>query len=122
MSKSQHNGIIAWFARNPVAANLLMIVIMVVGLASVFNIQRAIFPALEIDILRVTMAYPGAAPEEVEKGIVDKIEEAINDVDGIKRVTSTAFESMASGELTEEENIARQKRLLRKVVRAMLIS
>jgi multidrug efflux pump subunit AcrB len=88
-------GIIAWFAYNPVAANLLMIVIMVVGLASALNIQRAMFPALDIEIIVVSMAYPGAAPEEVEKGVIEKIEEAINDVDGIKRVKSTAFESLA---------------------------
>jgi multidrug efflux pump subunit AcrB len=88
-------GIIAWFAYNPVAANLLMIVIMVVGLVSALNIQRAMFPALDIEFVIVTMAYPGAAPEEVEKGVIEKIEESINDVDGIKRVKSTAFESLA---------------------------
>jgi multidrug efflux pump subunit AcrB len=88
-------GIIAWFANNPVAANLLMIVIMVVGLASTFNIQRALFPAFEMPFISIIMPYPGAAPEEVEKGIVLKIEEAINDVDGIKRVESDALESVA---------------------------
>lgn len=90
-----HKGIISWFAMNPVAANLLMVIIMVVGLASAFTIQRAIFPAFDIEIITVNMAYPGAAPEEVETGIVEKIEEAINDVDGIKRVSSYAYESFA---------------------------
>lgn len=93
--RQTHKGIINWFALNPVAANLLMVIIMVVGLASAFTIQRAIFPTFDIEIIAVNMAYPGAAPEEVEKGIVEKIEEAINDVDGIKRVTSTAYESNA---------------------------
>ncbi|MFK8050219.1 MAG: efflux RND transporter permease subunit, partial [Halioglobus sp.] len=93
--RKTHKGIINWFAMNPVAANLLMAIIMVVGLASAFTIQRAIFPSFDIEIITVNMAYPGAAPEEVEKGIVEKIEEAINDVDGIKRVTSTAYESNA---------------------------
>jgi multidrug efflux pump subunit AcrB len=95
MTATSRSGIIAWFARNPVAANLLMMVIMTVGLFSAFNIQRAMFPAIDLDIIFITMAYPGAAPEEVEKGIVLKIEEAINDVDGIKRVESDAWESMA---------------------------
>ncbi|MBT4522424.1 MAG: efflux RND transporter permease subunit [Halieaceae bacterium] len=72
-----------------------MIVIMVVGLASTFNIQRALFPAFEMPFISIIMPYPGAAPEEVEKGIVLKIEEAINDVDGIKRVESDALESVA---------------------------
>ena len=90
-----HTGIISWFARNPVAANLLMVVIMAVGLGAAFNIQRAMFPAIEIEMIQVTMPYPGAAPEEVEKGIIYKIEEAINDLDGIKRVESEARESIA---------------------------
>ena len=88
-------GIIAWFARNPVAANLLMAFIMIVGLGSAFNIQRAIFPSIDIEIIFVTVAYPGAAPEEVEKGVVMRIEEAIKDVDGIERIESDAFESHA---------------------------
>ncbi|WP_116364842.1 efflux RND transporter permease subunit [Parahaliea mediterranea] len=88
-------GIIAWFARNPVAANLLMIIIMVVGLGSAFTIQRAMFPAFDLEVIFINMSYPGAPPEEVEQGIVLKIEEAINDVDGIKRVESDALESHA---------------------------
>ena len=95
MSQTPRRGIIAWFAHNPVAANLLMAVIMVVGLASAFNIQRAMFPALDLEVVMINMAYPGAAPEEVEKGVVFKIEDAINDVDGIKRVESDALESTA---------------------------
>tara|TARA_R110002072_G_scaffold84388_4_gene191323 strand:- start:31313 stop:34453 length:3141 start_codon:yes stop_codon:yes gene_type:complete len=88
-------GIIAWFAHNPVAANLLMLIIIVVGLGSAFTIQRAMFPAIEIEMIFVNVAYPGAAPEEVEQGVVLKIEEAINDIEGIKRVESDSFESNA---------------------------
>jgi len=95
VTRRRREGIISWFAHNPVAANLLMLVIMTIGLSSAFSIQRALFPAIDFRIIFVTMAYPGAAPEEVEKGIVLKIEEAINDVDGIKRVESDAYESYA---------------------------
>ncbi len=95
MNKRRRKGIISWFAHNPVAANLLMAVILAIGLASAFSIQRALFPAIDLRLIFITMAYPGAAPEEVEKGIVLKIEEAINDVDGIKRVESDAYESYA---------------------------
>jgi multidrug efflux pump subunit AcrB len=87
-------GIIAWFAHNPVAANLLMLIIMVVGLGSAFGIQRAMFPTFDIEIIFIQAPYPGAAPEEVEKGVILKIEEAISEIDGIKRVESDAFESM----------------------------
>ena len=83
MTESERTGVIAWFANNPVAANLLMAFIIIVGLGSAFTIQRAIFPSIEIEIVFVTVAYPGAAPEEVEKGVVMRIEEAIKDVDAI---------------------------------------
>ncbi len=93
--KQQHKGIIAWFAYNPVAANLLMLIIMAVGIGAAFNIQRSMMPAIDVEWIYINAPYPGAAPEEVEKGIVLKIEEAINDVDGIKRVESQAYESYA---------------------------
>jgi multidrug efflux pump subunit AcrB len=93
--KATNKGVIAWFARNPVAANLLMLIIMSVGIGSAFNIQRAMFPAIEIDSIIIDAPYPGAAPEEVEQGVMLKIEEAINDVDGIKRIESDAYESRA---------------------------
>ena len=93
MNPTPQKGIIAWFARNPVAANLLMLIIIAVGLGSAFNLQRALFPQIEVDLVFVNAAYPGAAPEEVEQGVILKIEEAINDLEGIKRVESDAFES-----------------------------
>lgn len=89
-------GIIAWFARNPVAANLLMLIIITTGLGSALSIQRAMFPAFDINLVWIDIVYPGAAPEEVEQGVVLKIEEAINDLEGIKRVESDAFESAAT--------------------------
>lgn len=95
MNRRRREGIISWFAYNPVAANLLMAVILVIGLVSAFSIQRSLFPAIDLRFIFITMAYPGAAPEEVEKGIVLKIEDAINDVEGIKRVESDAYESYA---------------------------
>ena len=54
-------------------------------MASAYTIQRAMFPPFEFDLIFVTIPYPGAAPEEVEQGVVMKVEEAINDLDGIKR-------------------------------------
>ena len=95
MQSPERKGIIAWFAYNPVAANLLMLVIIVVGIGSALNIQRAMFPMLDIKVIVIDLVYPGAAPEEVEQGLVLKIEDAINDLDGIKRVESDSFESAA---------------------------
>jgi len=86
------NGAIAWFARNTVAANLLMVVIMAGGLLSAFTVRREIFPEFDLDIITVTVPYLGAAPEEVEEGVCVRIEESIQGIDGVKRVTSTAAE------------------------------
>ena len=86
---TQH-GIIAWFARNSVAANLLMIFIIIMGIASFFTIQRQMFPNIEINYINVEANYPGASPQEVEESIFIKVEEALKDVTEIKRTVSRA--------------------------------
>ena len=89
------NRAIEWMARNRVAANLLMAVILVGGAITVATVDLEVFPELSLDFLTVQVVYPGAAPEEVEEGICVRIEEAIHGLDGIRRVTSTARESSA---------------------------
>ncbi|MBY6107155.1 efflux RND transporter permease subunit [Ferrimonas balearica] len=89
-------GIIAWFARNNVAANLLMWVLLLGGLLSAFIINKEVFPTFELNRVVVQVAYPGAAPQEIEEGILIKIEEQIRDIDGIKRIRATASEGFAS--------------------------
>ncbi len=100
----QQRGILAWFARNPVAANLLMITIFLVGGASAFNIQRSLNPKIVTNVITIDMAYPGAAPEEVEQGIVLKIEESLKDIESIKKIESTSGESIASLSITVYED------------------
>ncbi len=85
-------GVIAWFARNGVAANLLMGVMVVAGIFTVGSIRKEVFPEFSADTLTVSMVYLGASPEEVEEGVCIRIEEAIEDVDGIKRIRSVANE------------------------------
>ena len=85
-------GPIDWFARNSVAANLLMLLIMAGGLFTVATIKREVFPEFSLDMITVQVSYRGAAPEEVEEGVCVRVEEAIQGVDGIKRVTSIASE------------------------------
>lgn len=109
MSNAPATGIIAWFARNPVAANLLMLIIIVVGVGSAFSLQRALFPSFEVDRVFITAPYPGAAPEEVEQGVILKIEEAINDVDGIRRIEADAFESNGRLMIEPDEDVDVQK-------------
>jgi multidrug efflux pump subunit AcrB len=89
-------GVIPWFARNSVAANLLMLIIIGVGLGSALSIQRTTQPDFEINVVRITVPYPGATPEEVESGVVLKIEEALKDIESIQSLETTADESLAT--------------------------
>lgn len=89
-------GIIAWFSSNGVAANLLMMFIILAGIASVLTIKIQIFPEFETRMISVNMAYPGAAPEEIEEAIVVRIEESLQGLIGINRISSVARESMGT--------------------------
>jgi len=91
------HGLIAWFARNDVAANLLMVVIVVAGLYSLSNkIPVDLFPEFEINTVQVSTALPGASPQEVEEGLTIKIEEAIQDIAGIREMTSRSNEGRST--------------------------
>lgn len=86
-------GAIRWFARNGVAANLLMFLIAALGLNAIFNrIPLEVFPEFELDIVRVTVPYRGATPAEVEEGVVVRIEEALFDLEGIEELRSESTE------------------------------
>ena len=89
-------GMIDWFARNSVAANLMMAFIMVSGVLATTNVREEVFPEIELDRIQVEVPYLGAAPEEVEEGVNVRIEEAIQGIDGIKEIQSTASEGMGS--------------------------
>ena len=97
-------GIIAWFAKNNVAANLLMWILLIGGLFSTVIINKEIFPTFELNYLNISVAYPGAAPQEIEEGINIKIEEAIQDINGIKKVTSIASEGVGSVSIEVEDS------------------
>jgi multidrug efflux pump subunit AcrB len=85
-------GLIYWFTENSVAANILMVLILVAGFMSLTSMQQEIFPELTTDLITVSVPYPGATPAEVEESIAIKVEEQIQDIDGIKKVTSTSVE------------------------------
>ena len=87
---------IAWLARNPVAANLMMVLIIVSGLIATTTVKEEVFPEIQLDQISIQVPYLGAAPEEVESGVVIRIEEALQGIDGIKELQSTASEGMAS--------------------------
>ena len=97
-------GAVAWMARNHVAANLLMALFILGGLAFATQVKQEVFPEFEIDQISVSVPYPGASPEEVEQGILLSIEDAVRGLDGVKEVTSTASEG--SGFVAVELQVA----------------
>jgi len=96
MSKDPYGGIIQWFANNHVAANLLMAILLAGGLYTAFNIKKEIQPQVEIDVINVTVPFLGATPEDVEEGVLIKVEEAVQDIEGIKEIISTATRGMGT--------------------------
>lgn len=102
MTTEKQTGLIAWFARNSVAANLLMIIILVAGALSVFTVRKQMFPEIELNIISIQVPFPGAAPQEVEQGVIMLIEDAIEDVDGIEEMTSQSREGGGSVTLEVE--------------------
>ncbi|MEM7619639.1 MAG: efflux RND transporter permease subunit [Pseudomonadota bacterium] len=90
---------IRFFAAHPTAANLLMIAFLVVGLFALPNLQRETFPRIEPRKVSVTIAYPGARPEDVEQAVCRRIEDAVDGVDNITEVLCNSREALATAEI-----------------------
>jgi len=84
------HGIISWFANNSVAANLLLISVIVMGIMSLSTLRKEAFPSLEPDTISVSVVYDSGDALQAEEGIALKVEEALETVPGIKRITSTS--------------------------------
>ncbi len=97
---------IRWMTGNHVAANLLMMTFVVGGLILGGHIKQEVFPEIVMDRIMITVDYPGASPEDVEEGILLRIEESISSVDGIKEVTATAYEGrgVVVAEIMQDKN------------------
>ena len=87
---------ISWFAKNPVAANLTMILLIVGGLMGSILVNQEEFPNIDVRAVSITVPYLGAAPEEVEKAVCIRVEEAIKGIEGIDKIQSSATEGMCS--------------------------
>ena len=88
--------LIAWFATNHIAANLLLILIVLAGLSAVLTMPQKSFPDIDVPIISVSIPYLGAAPEEVEQGVCIRVEEELDGVEGVKEIRSVANESLCS--------------------------
>jgi len=94
--KTQTRGPMAWMAKNSVAANILMAILLAGGLIAATKVNQEFLPEAQLDEVSVNVPYPGASPDEVEQGILLAVEEAVRGIDGVKRVTSTASEGNGS--------------------------
>ena len=93
---SEKKGIIAWMTAHPVTANLIMLVLLVGGFFSGYRIKKEVFPYFELDRVQITVPYPGASPQEVEKGIILAIEEAVQGLEGVNEVRASAREGVGT--------------------------
>ena len=89
---------IAWMARNSVAANLLMLLILMVGLVSFTNVVQEVFPEASLDMVQVRIEYLGASPEKVEEGVVRRIEEQIESLAEVASVVIVGLPHQRLGE------------------------
>ena len=101
-----HKGPLAWMAKNTVAANILMWVCLLGGLLSFYTMRKELFPEFELDVVTISVSYPGASPEDVEQGIILSLEETIAQIPGISEYTATASEGSGKlvAEIDESEN------------------
>lgn len=104
-ARARRHGPLAWFARNHVAANLLFFLLIVIGGLSVMQVKLEVFPKIEPPIVSVSVPYPGANPEEVEQGVLMRIEEAVAEVEGVKDVRSIAAEGQGVVRVEAQEQV-----------------
>ncbi len=101
----RHKGMFAWWARNPVAANLLMFLLLIGGAVSFFQMEREVFPSLPWNGVSISVSWPGASPQDVEEQILLRMEEAMADLDGVEEITSTAREGYGSVDIEAERDV-----------------
>ena len=99
------NGIVAWFARNSVAANLLMFIFFAGGLFGYSAMEREMFPVVKVSGASVSVAWTGASPRDIEDQIVTRIEEAVADINGLDRITSTSSEGFGTVNIRGRDDI-----------------
>ena len=88
--------LIAYFIKNTIYANAIIIITAIAGILSLSMMPRSFFPEMSPNRIYVNVAYPGASPEEIEKGITTRIEESLNGIEGIKEITSTSSENISN--------------------------
>ncbi len=106
---------VRWAIKNTPAMNTIVVGVLAIGVLAAFMLRREVFPQFELEIVLVTVPYPGASPDEVESGICQKIEEAVRSVDGIKKVTSVALEGAANVVIEVRSDVPSVQKVLNEV-------
>jgi len=88
--------VISWMAENHVTSNLLMLLIIFIGLFSMVTLKQEIFPELEMDTISIQVIYRGASPDEIESSVIQRLEESISGVDGVRELSAVASEGVGS--------------------------
>lgn len=93
------NRLIAWWSRNPVAANLLMVGMFLSGLMGYLQMEREVFPTVKVNSVEVNIAWPGASPKDIEQQIITRVETVLRQLDHVEKIHSTALHGIALIEL-----------------------
>ncbi len=107
---------IAWAIGNAPGMNTMMLGVLIIGGLALYTMRRETFPNFELEVVMVTVPYPGATPEDVEEGICQKVEESVRSLDGIKKVTSIAQESFGYVLLELRSDVKDVQKVLRKSI------
>ena len=109
------NGIVRWAVKHMAGINFLIVAILIGGLASFFGMRRETFPEFQLEVILVSVPYPGATPDEVESGICQKIEESVQSLSGIKKLTSICREGSGFTLVQLEPNVKDVQKVLSEV-------
>ena len=102
---------ISFFARHPVAGNLLMLLMGIAGVYGLTKLNRQVMPDFNLDLISVSVEWPGASPEDVEANILEALEPEVRFLDHVSRVTATANESRAEVQILFDRNVDISKAL-----------
>jgi multidrug efflux pump subunit AcrB len=107
---------IKFFATNHLLANLITVIVILLGVYSVMNIKRDMFPSVDLDMISITTRYPGASPEDVELNVTNKLEKELKNVDGIDKLTSYSLENISVIDILVETD-AKDKNKVKRDIR-----
>ena len=98
-------GLISWWVRNAVAANLLMVFIIVSGLIAWTTIEKEVQPIVKLPLIQVSLTWPGASPKEIEQQVVQRVEAAVKNIDNLRRYNSDSREGFGSIRLEAQPRV-----------------